>query len=304
MAYDAATLDQKAIWCDTPTASGAGIFQAGQGPAADDQGNIYVLTGAGRFGRDSDAASTELNDGGMNFGQSVVQHSAKDLKVKGFFARGLQEQASTANADLGSAGPLLAGVQGKTWLIAGGRGGQLLVLDAANLGGFNTPPAGTLTLIGDPPPGSQPAEPRNIQAAPVLSGSRERTQLYTWGDLDLLRSVSMQATGQPNASDAKQSRVRAGGRPGGMLSISSGGDEDGIIWATVPLRGDASKQRLVDGVLRALDATTLEEIWNSEAATDGSDRPGHISSFTPPTVANGHVYVNTYDGKCVVYGLK
>ena len=45
LAYDAAAFAQTAAWCTSPHASGTGIWQAGQGAAADESGNIYVMTG-------------------------------------------------------------------------------------------------------------------------------------------------------------------------------------------------------------------------------------------------------------------
>ena len=68
----------------------------------------------------------------------------------------------------------------------------------------------------------------------------------------------------------------------------------------IPLNGDANQSRLVTGVLRAFDANTLHEIWNSH--TPGNE-VGNFAKFSPPTVANGRVYVPTYDGRLVVYGL-
>jgi hypothetical protein len=64
LAYDAATLKQKAVWNVTPLTSTVGIWQAGSGPAADAFGNIYVMTGNGNF---------NANSGGKNFGDSFVK---------------------------------------------------------------------------------------------------------------------------------------------------------------------------------------------------------------------------------------
>jgi hypothetical protein len=44
---DAMRLRVTAAWCPTPTTGGGGIWQAGQGPAADAQGNIYFMTSNG-----------------------------------------------------------------------------------------------------------------------------------------------------------------------------------------------------------------------------------------------------------------
>lgn len=60
--------------------------------------------------------------------------------------------------------------------------------------------------------------------------------------------------------------------------------------------------RLALGGLRAIDASTLKELWNSDL--DNRDRLPAVAKFTPVTVANGKVYVPTFSNKLVVYGLK
>ena len=72
-------------------------------------------------------------------------------------------------------------------------------------------------------------------------------------------------------------------------------------------------QQIVPGVLRAFNATTAAQIWSSNtmAARDSS---GTYATFTQPVVANGKVYVNSWNGsiggatgvsagQLLVYGL-
>jgi outer membrane protein assembly factor BamB len=47
--FDAQTLAEKAFWTSTPTGTNGGIWQSGQGPAADNDGNVYLMTGNGSF---------------------------------------------------------------------------------------------------------------------------------------------------------------------------------------------------------------------------------------------------------------
>jgi outer membrane protein assembly factor BamB len=55
----------------------------------------------------------------------------------------------------------------------------------------------------------------------------------------------------------------------------------------------------VPGVLRAMDASTLEELWNN------SKEPQYkFAKYCPPTVANGRVYLATFSGIIAVYGPK
>ena len=52
--------------------------------------------------------------------------------------------------------------------------------------------------------------------------------------------------------------------PGATLSLSANGNRagSGIVWATMVL-GENAEYKNVDGILRAFDALTLRELWNS-----------------------------------------
>src|SRR2546421_222955 len=64
LAYDATTLGRKVVWSSTPMGKDGGIWQAGQAPAVDADGNIYLMTGNGTF---------DAHTGGANHGQSFVK---------------------------------------------------------------------------------------------------------------------------------------------------------------------------------------------------------------------------------------
>ena len=84
--------------------------------------------------------------------------------------------------------------------------------------------------------------------------------------------------------------------PGGMLSLTANGSTpgSGILWAVVPLDGDANKQRGVHGIVLALNAEDVSQtLWTSEQVP-GRDRLGLFAKFTPPTVAGGKLFVATY----------
>ena len=89
-----------------------------------------------------------------------------------------------------------------------------------------------------------------------------------------------------------------------MLTISADGDQDGsgIIWASHPLNRNAN-QAVVAGMVRAIDAGNLtRELWNSTITA--ADDLGLLAKFTPPTVANGKVFLATFSGRVCVYGRK
>ncbi len=70
---------------------------------------------------------------------------------------------------------------------------------------------------------------------------------------------------------------------GGHMAISANGSTNGILWVS----------KNTAGVLHAYDATNLaNELYNStQSGSRDSFGPG--AKFTPPTVANGKVYLAT-----------
>jgi hypothetical protein len=92
------------------------------------------------------------------------------------------------------------------------------------------------------------------------------------------------------------------GHPGGSLTLSANGSLSGtgVVWASMPWQEDA-KHGLAVGILRAFDADTLQEIWNSEQNST-RDRLGNLMKFVPPVVANGKVFLPNHDNAIAVYG--
>ena len=93
--------------------------------------------------------------------------------------------------------------------------------------------------------------------------------------------------------------------PGGILSLSAYGNEpgSGLIWASIPTKDDAM-HAVVQGTLRVFNAADVtQELWNSEQH-GRRDRVGKFAKFTPPTIANGHVFLATFSNAVNMYGLR
>jgi len=74
------------------------------------------------------------------------------------------------------------------------------------------------------------------------------------------------------------------------------------VWAPLPISGDANAGT-VSGVLRAFDASNVaNELWKSMQDPSRDDL-GNFAKYTPPTIANGKVYLATFSNQLVVYGL-
>jgi hypothetical protein len=109
--FDADTLAISDVFCTVPAGGDkggeGGIWQAGQGPAADDSGNVYVITGNGDF------EPTE-----SNFGMSVLKLDPT-LRVLDWFAPHDQGPLSDHDLDLGSGGVLV--IPGANRIAGGGK---------------------------------------------------------------------------------------------------------------------------------------------------------------------------------------
>ncbi len=135
IAFDAGTLKQTGAIDLVPNNSGGGMWMGGGGPAADASGNVYVISGNGF--RDTP---------GMNsYGNSFVRlTTSAGLKVGDYFTPFNTLSEDAADADFGSAGPLLlpdlvdASNTTRHLAVGAGKDGNLYVLNRDNLGQFNS----------------------------------------------------------------------------------------------------------------------------------------------------------------------
>ena len=305
IAFDADTLQQLApVFCTTPGGEMGGIWQAGNGPAADSQGNIYIMTGNGSFDP----------DGRKQFGTAFVKLNG-DLSPIDWFAPGNVEALNLFDIDLGSAGPVL--LPDTDEMIGGGKEGKLYLVSRSKLGGRQRHQ--WLHDPVNPPIQAFQAARRwrisllswfpflfnlgyhHIHGSPVYWNSRLKgPAIYVWPEEDRVRAYHYDAKKMKFNTAARQGMMGNQGMPGGFLSISANGQEDGILWAAIPEHDD-SWVGIVRGTLRALNADTLELLWSTD-----QDEPGDyfdFAKYVPPTVANGKVYLPTFSGRLNVYGL-
>jgi hypothetical protein len=283
--YDATTLAQKFVYCTTPDANEGAIWQSGAGVAVDTAGSMYVETGNGSF----DGMS-----GGRDLSMSVIKVDATG-KLADWFAPHDAVTLSSADVDLGSAGPMLLPDQPGTHphlMIGSGKPGYLYVLDRDQMGHFNA--AGDTQIVQKVTvhPNTT-SDSGGIFGTPVYFNGR----VYVSVVGDAIRAFSLNAGALSTAPVSQTTRTFAGQA---HLSASSNGAASGILWAL-----------MADGftpsppiVLYAFDASDLtKELYNSSQAPAGRDKAGPSSKFLPPTVANGHVYVGTQTELDVYGGL-
>ena len=280
MAYNASTLAQVAVFNDTPTGTQGGIWQQGRAPAVDASGNVYVITGNGTW------------DGSKNFGESFLKLSSS-LSLLDWFTPDNYSSLNAGDEDLGSGGALL--IPGTSLVMGGGKQGTVFVLNTGNLGHEQSGNGQVVQQIT----GFASDE---IHGGPVYWNSAANGQLiYDWANNDHLKSFKFNGT-TVGTTPFQTSSATSGGSPGGFLSISAFGNANGIVWASVETSD--SDHGTVPGIVRAYNADNVggTELWDSNQDSS-RDNVGTFVKDADPLVANGRVYVGSYNGSVSVYGL-
>jgi hypothetical protein len=299
---------------------GGGIWQSGNGLAADERGNVFFLTGNGMSPDTARSVPERQENSFVKLdGRSLgVSHQYWAHQAVNEFNR--MEQSDT---DLGSGGALL--VPGQDAVIGGGKSGKLYTLDRA-LAEKQAPfqaftnqwPAYATTPVDCYLDNCGDAAP-NIHGSPVYWATSDArySRVYAWSEKDSLKAFSFDRatlTLNPNPVAVTRYRSLVDSMPGGILSISANGTtaHSGIVWAIVedplapctapPIEGGMSipncnaETYTASGRLFAFDAETLAVLYNVNVPL--------YSKFTPPTVANGKVVLATSNNEIVVYGLQ
>jgi Immunoglobulin domain/PQQ-like domain len=291
MGYSESTLQQTSVINLTPKGNGGGIWQSGDGLAADSSGNIYFLDGNGSF--DSTPGALQANG---DYGNAFMKLSTTGgaLAVADFFATYDTVQNSNQDLDLGSGGALVLpdveDASGTTWHLAVGAGKHdaslgepvIFLVNRDSMGKFNASNDSavyqelTSALEGGTGVFAMPAYFNNT----VYYGAVD----------DNLKAFSL--VNAKLVSPAGSESAISFGYPGTTPSVSANGSSNGIIWAV---------ENNSVGVLHAYDATNLSnELYNSNQA--GTRDNFQDNKFITPMIANGKVYVGT-PTSVAVFGL-
>ncbi len=267
--YDTKTLQQAAVFTDTPNWDAGSFWQAGAAPAADSNGNIYVVSANGTF---------DANMGGSDLGESILKLSTgQSLAVADYFTPYDADALSDKDLDLGSSGALLlpdgtGSAAHPHLLVSGSKSGTVYLVDRDNLGHFQ------------PDGDSQIVQSLHGAVGPLFGiPAYFNNTVYFSAAHDQVKAFSIRAgllsTLPVSASSSTFAML------GTVPSISANGDANGILWTIDPA-----------GQLHAYDAADL-----SHQLYQGSI--GSSVKFSTPTIANGKVYVGTPDS-LVVFGLQ
>jgi hypothetical protein len=286
--FDANNLNQTGVFNTTPDFGQGGIWQAGQGLAADNDGFLYCLTGNGPY----PDANWRAPDG-RSLHESIVKLTS-DLAVSDWFAPHDARALDSGDVDLGSGGPLL--IPGTALLVGGGKNGIYYLVNTANMGHFAADLPGANPLVP-----TLEVSTSEIHGGPVYWNFPNGPLVYVWPMDDRLRAYRV-AAGQLQPNPVSTGPETAPD-PGGFLSVSANGTDpaSGILWASHPTQ--SAGQAAAPGILRAYRAIDVsKEIWNS-TMNGPRDAVGLFAKNCPPTIANGKVYLATFSNRLMVYGL-
>jgi len=279
LAYDPTTLQQAAIFNDTPDGAGGGLWAGGGAPAIDDKtGDIYLMTGV------------DANDPASGFNDAFVRLSPYDLAVADYFQPDNEAFLRINDADLGSGAAILmpdnpSGTPHET--IGGGKDGRIFVINRDEMGSFS-PTADNVTQTVQT--GVQQID--NIFSTPVYWNGF----LYYHCEGDVLRAFTWTnglLSTQPVSVGTPIYSVH-----GATASLSANGTANGVVWE-IENTNYGSKG---PSVLHAYDATNVaKELYNSSQA-GSRDTAGMALKFTVPTIAGGEVFVGT-SNELDIYGL-
>jgi hypothetical protein len=280
--YSETTLKQTAAYCLTANGDQGGVWESGDGLAADTLGNIYFMSGNGTF---------DANTGGEDYGMSYVKLSTKKgLSVADYFTPYNESEESSEDLDLGSGGalllPYLNGAKYPYLAIGAGKDGNMYVVNRSNMGHFNA--SGNTQIVQTI---SNAFAGHGMYSTPAYW----QGYLYFWAPNDVLRIFQI-VDGLVTATPVATGTITFGS-PGATTVVSSNNGSSGIVWAIQP----AGYATGAPAILYALNALTAAQLYNSTQAGT-RDTAGPAIKFTPPTVANGKVYVPTAS-ELDVYGL-
>ncbi|MBV9763192.1 MAG: pyrrolo-quinoline quinone [Acidobacteriaceae bacterium] len=287
MAYEARTLKQKAVLNLTPKGEEGAIWQSGAGPAADSEGNVYVMLGNGDFDTSLDASGFPAR---RDFGNSFVKirEGAGGLEVADYFTMFNVEAENDGDGDLGSGGPLvlpdMTDARGaiRHLVVGAGKDVNIYLLDRDAMGKFNAKRNNVYQEI------SRAFQHQYARPIPAYYNG----MLYYATTEDPLRQYRFEKA-RLKPAPVSQSGMKFV-YPGASPSISANGTRDGIVWVL---------ENKDPAVLHAYDANDVShELYSSNQAWFGRDHFGAGNKFITPMIANGKVYVGTTDG-VGVFGL-
>ena len=285
MAYSESTLAQTAVLNLTPNGSEGSIWMSGAGLAADASDNIYFLDANGTFDTTLDANGFPSK---RDFGNGFMKISTAGgtLAVADYFEPDNTVAESNTDQDLGSGGALVlpdmtdtAGAVHRL-VVGAGKDSKIYVANRDAMGKFNPQSNAALYQEIDSAIGGVWSMPAYFNNTVYYGAVGDTLKAFPIANAKLATSATAQSA-NPFAY------------PGTTPAVSANETAAGIVWAV---------ENSSPAVLHAYDATTLQELYNSNQAASSRDHFGNGNKFITPAIANGKVFVGTPSG-VAVFGL-
>jgi hypothetical protein len=279
MAYSESTLTQTAVLNLTPNGSEGSIWMAGAGLAADSNGFIYFLDANGTFDPTLNANGFPVNN---DFGNGFIKVSTAQagLAVADYFEHYNTVTESDDDEDLGSGGALvLPDVQDTSGnvhhlAVGAGKDGTIYVVNRDSMGKFNSQNDNAIYQEIGGAIGGVWSMPAYFNNAIYYGAVSDNLKIFPISNAMFATTPSAQST-------------ESFTYPGTTPAVSANGTNNGIVWAV---------ENNSPAVLHAYNATTLQELYNSNQAANGRDNFGSGNKFITPMIVNGKVFVGTPSG--------
>jgi hypothetical protein len=273
LSYDAASLSQLAVFNTSPDHGLTSIWQAGNGLAADEAGNIFVETA------EASANGYDVPNGGQTYCNSVLK-LAPNLTLADYFTPWNVAYLNANDFDLSSTGALVLPDQQDSpyphELIASGKQGWVYVLDRDNMGMY-----------------SPLNDSQIIQEFALVPGSTNDVMMGSpayWNNTVYFAPNTAPLMAFPLSGGLLGTPLTKGKYVGSHSpSISANGNTNGILWVI-------SAPQLL-----AFDAVSLKLLYGTGQSGTRDTLPP-VGHFVTQTVANGRVYVATQTS-LEAYGL-
>jgi outer membrane protein assembly factor BamB len=293
------------------SANGAAGIWGRAGVTVSKSGMVFAQTGDGSY----DPARNQFPD-------TILQLSAKDLKLVDYFTPPNHNYLTRKDLDMGSMSATVFSMDGKEIVAAGGKEGVVYLLDAQHIGG----PDHKTPLFRSPVLANEDADFAGHGFWGAFA-TAEDEQKNRWLYVPALGAAASGAKFPVNNGEAPNGSIMAfrieekDGKPaavpawisrdmnlpeppivaGGLVFAISNGefarqakDNDGGLYNSA----ERAAKHVGHAVLYAFDATTGKEVYSS-----GETMPSW-THFSGISISGGKVFVTTYDSNVYAFGVK
>ncbi len=281
-----------------PTIEGGGIWGSA-GVSADQDGNLYAVTGNGGY---------NLDKGGHNVCESVLRLTpdGDGLKMSDYYVPANWKDLDAADVDMGGSSAIVLPDQPDTitphLVVTCGKDGLIYMVNRDKLGQVGGE-VYKQRLFGDP----NVSYHSNIKTTPAyFDGGEAGRFVYATGNETGpngeagVVALKVVTDGSPNGKSRLQTAwtLKQELHQPGAPTVSSNGSKEAILWVIESNKDDGDLGP--PGVLHAFDAITGKTLYRSDEDPT-RDTLEDARKFSCPTVANGRVFVGTHG--IVAYGL-